>query len=127
MIGEGKTKERDKKMDKKRLAELTKRMEADGTFAELKGLGSFELKWKPQDPTCVQGLIFDANTEMQNYWLQIYDHGRFFSSGIYGITSEGRFGQMGMEYSDTLEEAKAHAELEWNDFRKNSRLYKKGE
>lgn len=109
-------------MTKKRMAELTKRMNKDGTFRELGHL--FTIKWKPQDPTLVPGLIFDAKTEMKNYWLQVYEYRNIFESAIYGITSEGRFDLMGRELHRTLEDAKADAEKQWDSFRKNSRLYK---
>lgn len=83
-----------------------------------------KLKWTKQDPECVKGLILSANTEIPNYWLQIYQFNeKMFEACIYGISVYGRFELMGRELCFSIEESKAHAEKEWEDFRQNSRLY----
>lgn len=84
------------------------------------------LKWIKQDPALVPGLVMQADTEMRNYWLQVYEIGSFFCSTIYGISTSGRFERMGNEYCNSIESAKAIAEAQWESFRKNSSLYKRG-
>lgn len=84
----------------------------------------FNLQWKNEDPECVKGLILSANTEIPNYWLQVYQFGeKTFEACIYGISAYGRFELMGRELCFSIEDAKKHAETEWQDFRENSRLY----
>lgn len=66
-----------------------------------------------------------ANTEIPNYWLQVYDCNRFYIAAIYGISSNGIFELMGNEYCDSIESAKKNCEEQWKSFQENSRLYPK--
>lgn len=81
--------------------------------------------WTKQDPELVQGLVAQSDTELQNFWLQVYDCGSFYQACIYGISTNCVFELMGREYCKTEAEAKANAEQQWQDFRQNSRLYSK--
>ncbi len=83
------------------------------------------LKWEKQDPAVVPNLILSANTEVYNYWLQIYEYENYFIATIYGISAYGRFDMLGTGYCKSIDEAKAELITQWADFRERSRLYPK--